>query len=419
MTVWQTEKLANLLAVSIGGIWGEEAGKAEEDVAIVRVTELKAHGRIDPSSAVTRSVTLKQLASRELQEGDLLLEKSGGGPNSPVGRVGYFFQEGTRTVCSNFMQLMRPDSSKVLPKYLFYFLDGFHSNGGTISMQTATTNIRNIKMPQYMDIDVPLPTLEEQRKIVELLEDHLSRFETALADLKQAKVKAAQFRRSLLQTTFTGNLVSDGAIPFTEWQRKTVGEIADTQLGKMLNKGKQSGNYAKPYLRTDNVHWGKFDLSEIKEMDILPEEQDKYLAIKGDLLMCEGGASGRTAIWNEDYDISFQNHVHRIRPKNPKEILPKYLLYYFEWFIKNGYASDLIKGVTISSLSQSGLRSIAVVFPPIDEQHRIIENLEGHLSRLEASVSLADVMEKQSNGLRRSILQAAFTGQLTKEVVSV
>jgi type I restriction enzyme S subunit len=175
----------------------------------------------------------------------------------------------------------------------------------------------------------------------------------------------------------------------TEWQVKKVGDIADTQLGKMLNKGKQSGKHAKPYLRTDNVHWGRFDLSEIKEMDILPEEQDKYLATKGDLLMCEGGASGRTAIWNEDYDISFQNHVHRIRPKDLKEISPKYLLYYFEWFIKNGFASDLIKGVTISSLSQSGLRSIEVTYPTIDEQHKIVELLEDHLSRLDAA--LADV----------------------------
>lgn len=419
MTKWQTEKLSNLLAVSIGGIWGEEAGEAEVDVSVVRVTELKAHGRIDPSTAVTRSVTLKQLASRELQEGDLLLEKSGGGPNSPVGRVGYFFQEGTRTVCSNFMQLMRPDSEKVLPKYLFHFLDGFHSNGGTIPMQTATTNIRNIQTPQYMDIEVPIPPIDEQNKIVELLEDHLSRLDAALGDVRQAKMNAAQFRRSLLQAAFTGNLDTDGARLVNDWQTKTIGEIADTQLGKMLNKGKQSGNYAKPYLRTDNVHWGRFDLSEIKEMDILPEEREKYLATKGDLLMCEGGASGRTAIWNEDYDISFQNHVHRIRAKTPKVILPKYLLYYFEWFIKNGYASELIKGVTISSLSQSGLRSIEVTYPLIEEQYKIVDHLEDHLSRLDVSVSLADAMMKQSNGLRRSLLQAAFSGQLTNEVASV
>lgn len=198
----------------------------------------------------------------------------------------------------------------------------------------------------------------------------------------------------------------------TVWRTKTVDEIADTQLGKMLNKGKQSGKHAKPYLRTDNVHWGRFDLSEIKEMDILPEEQEKYLATKGDLLMCEGGASGRTAIWNEDYDISFQNHVHRIRPKNPQEISPNYLLYYFEWFIKNGYARDLIKGVTISSLSQSGLRSIEVAYPPIEEQHKIVELLEDHLSRLDAA--LADVKQAKikATQFRRSLLHSIFDGQV-------
>ena len=196
------------------------------------------------------------------------------------------------------------------------------------------------------------------------------------------------------------------------WQTKKVGELADTQLGKMLNKGKQSGKFAKPYLRTDNVHWGSFDLSEIKEMDIFPEEEDKYLARKGDLLMCEGGASGRTAIWTQDYNISFQNHVHRIRPKDDEEITPKYLLYYFEWFIKNGFASDLIKGVTISSLSQSGLRSIDVVYPPLPEQHKIVEILEDHLSRLDAA--LADVKQAKVKAaqFRRSLLQAAFTGDL-------
>jgi type I restriction enzyme S subunit len=198
----------------------------------------------------------------------------------------------------------------------------------------------------------------------------------------------------------------------TEWQTKSVGEIADTQLGKMLNKGKQSGKFAKPYLRTDNVHWGSFDLSEIKEMDIFPGEEEKYLATKGDLLMCEGGASGRTAIWNEDYNIGFQNHVHRIRPKDPREISPKYLLYYFEWFIKNGFASDLIKGVTINSLSQSGLRSIEVKYPPIKEQYKIVEILEDHLSRLAAALDDVKQVKIKSLKFRRSLLQAAFSGNL-------
>jgi type I restriction enzyme S subunit len=285
--------------------------------------------------------------------------------------------------------------------------------------QTHGSGMVHITKKSFDAIEVHIPPIDEQHKIVDLLDDHLSRLDAALADVKQAKIKAVQFRRSLLQSVFMGNLSSDVDRHVIEWQTKTVGEIADTQLGKMLNKGKQSGKHAKPYLRTDNVHWGRFDLSEIKEMDILPEELDKYLATKGDLLMCEGGASGRTAIWNEDYDISFQNHVHRIRPRKIEEVSPNYLLYYFEWFIKNGFANDLIKGVTISSLSQSGLRSIEVTYPLIREQLEIVGLLEDHLSRLDASVSLADAMEKQSNGLRRSLLNAAFTGQLAKEVVSV
>jgi type I restriction enzyme S subunit len=343
------------------------------------------------------------------------------GPGIVVSAVGArcgksFLTDGNWTAVANTHILQIKKDAPLDIKYLWYLCN---DENWWIRSGTAQPFVKvkdTLERPQL------LPPIHVQYKIVEILEDHLSRLDAALADVKQAKLKAGQFRRSFLQAAFTGNLSGEGTRlmkPVTEWQTKTVGELADTQLGKMLNKGKQSGKHAKPYLRTDNVHWGSFDLSEIKKMDILPDEETKYIATRGDLLMCEGGAAGRTAIWNEDYDISFQNHVHRIRPKNLKEITPKYLLYFFEWFIKNGFAKDLIKGVTISSLSQSGLRSIAVNYPPLPEQQKIVELLEGHLSRLDASVAIADEMEKQSASLRRSLLQAAFTGQLTKEVASV
>jgi len=207
MKNWDSKKLSEVLSVSIGGIWGETSGTSEIDVAVVRVTELKSHGRIDPSTAVTRSVTLKQLASRELQEGDLLLEKSGGGPNTPVGRVGYFSFENTRTVCSNFMQLMRPNQEIILPKFLFYYLDSLHADGKTIPIQTATTNIRNIKMPQYMEIEIPLPTLITQNEIVLIIEENFSRIDAAINDVEAVKLKAIQFRKSLSYSAFSGTLV--------------------------------------------------------------------------------------------------------------------------------------------------------------------------------------------------------------------
>jgi type I restriction enzyme S subunit len=196
------------------------------------------------------------------------------------------------------------------------------------------------------------------------------------------------------------------------WTTKPLHEIADTQLGKMLNKGKQTGEFATPYLRTDNIHWGRFDLSEIKQMDIKPSERENYMARKGDILMCEGGASGRSAIWNHDYEIAFQNHVHRIRPKEDSEILSTYLLYYFEWYIKNGYANHLIKGVTIRSLSQSGLRSIPIVYPSHPEQLRLVGALDDNLSRLDSAVRDIQKAQLRATQFRQSIIQSALNGGL-------
>ena len=141
------------------------------------------------------------------------------------------------------------------------------------------------------------------------------------------------------------------------------------------------------------------------------EERKKFIAKTGDLLVCEGGASGRTAIWNLDYEIGIQNHLHRVRTRG--EVSNKYLMYYMEWLVKNGLINHLIKGVTISHLSQSALRSIEICYPDINQQNEMVELLEDHLSRLDAA--LADVKQAKLKAaqFRRSLLQAAFTGNLT------
>jgi len=196
----------------------------------------------------------------------------------------------------------------------------------------------------------------------------------------------------------------------TEWKTKTVGELADTQLGKMLNKKKQTGINSVPYLRSLNVQWGRVDTSDLNMMDILPSEREKFTVKKGDLLVCEGGESGRVAIWDRDDPIGFQNALHRVRAR--AEVTNKYLYYYFEWLVKNQLIEHLFNGVTIKHFPQENLRSVEVSYPAIDEQQKIVEILEDHLSRLDAA--LADVKQAKFKAaqFRRSLLQAAFTGNL-------
>jgi len=171
---WTSRPLAGLLEMSIGGIWGSPPGDLEVDVSVVRVTELRAHGVVDPATAVCRSVTRKQLQSRALRVGDLILEKSGGGPTTPVGRVGYISEVAGDFVCSNFMQLMRPNSAEIASRFLHLYLNHVHDCGGTVALQTATTNIRNIKSADYFDLSVSVPPLVEQREIVDVLEGQFS-----------------------------------------------------------------------------------------------------------------------------------------------------------------------------------------------------------------------------------------------------
>ena len=119
---WTSRPLAGLLEMSIGGIWGSPPGDLEVDVSVLRVTELRAHGVVDPATAVCRLVTRKQLQSRALRVGDLILEKSGGGPTTPVGRVGHISEVAGDFVCSNFMQLMRPNSAEIASRFLHLYL---------------------------------------------------------------------------------------------------------------------------------------------------------------------------------------------------------------------------------------------------------------------------------------------------------
>jgi type I restriction enzyme S subunit len=214
-------RLSDCLAYSIGGVWGEPAGAGEVDVRVLRVTELDRRGELDPKTAAARSVKRSQLASRSLRVGDLLLEKSGGGPTTPVGRVGLVRRPTEPSVCSNFMQLMRPDPAVVLPEYLHAALMAFYVTGKTESLQKASTNIRNLRMPDYLATTVRVPDLADQRaRVAELA--RAREFSDGLArSVDRGRRRLAQLRRGLLEAAFTGRLVS---------HRSDVGIIESQEL---------------------------------------------------------------------------------------------------------------------------------------------------------------------------------------------
>jgi type I restriction enzyme S subunit len=198
---WDQYLVSDLVSHSIGGIWGEEAGEDEVDVQVVRSTEFTSSGYLNFKTGVTRSIRRSQLLSRELKPGDILLEKSGGGPTQPVGRV-VFVDDliPTGTVCSNFVLLIRPNQELVNQKFLFNILLLWHFNNRTLEYQAQTTGIRNLRTNDYLDQTVKVPSLSKQREIVALIDT----FDNQIKNTHTAIQEAQTLRSGLLADLLSG-----------------------------------------------------------------------------------------------------------------------------------------------------------------------------------------------------------------------
>jgi type I restriction enzyme, S subunit len=188
------------------------------------------------------------------------------------------------------------------------------------------------------------------------------------------------------------------------WAWATLGDIADSTLGKMLDRGKERGGQRVPYLRNVNVQWGRIDVDDLLEMEMSADEQEFFSLRKGDLLVCEGGEVGRAAIWNAPIEgVAFQKALHRVRPLGSVD--SKYLMYFFRFAVQTGELLRYVTGSTIKHLPQRMLKQVRIPVPPLTEQRRIVATLEDHLSRAEAAT---DYLVSAKKKLARWAIDATY-----------
>ena len=301
-----------------------------------------------------------------------------------------------------------------------------------MSYKTGTT-VAGIKASKLKEVLIPTPPISEQSRIVKKLQTLLpfiekySRSQTLL-NIFNTEIKD-KLRKSFLQEAIRGKLVpqiaEDGTaqelleqikaekqelvkegklkrsalndsvifrggdnryyekigkkcvditeeIPFeipASWAWCHLNDIAESDLGKTMNKGQNSGELV-PYLCSINVYWNKIDLSKIKQAQFTEIELAKYLLQKNDLLICEGGDIGRAAIWDINETIYYQNALHRVRFYG--KIFPKFFLYILSLYKALGLLDKKSKGMTIKHFTKSALNSIVIPLPPLLEQKRII-----------------------------------------------
>ena len=191
------------------------------------------------------------------------------------------------------------------------------------------------------------------------------------------------------------------------WIWARLGDIADTQLGKMLSAESRQGPVPMPYLRNRNVQWHRIDLSEVASMDFADDELEKYRLRPGDLLICEGGEAGRCARWTQpSTEMWFQKALHRVRPKPGIET--GWIEYFMRWAAETGRFGDRVQGSTIEHLPQRDLRTLEVPIPPFEAQRCIVAAIEEHFSRLDAIQSTLERGLRSVTALRTSLLTEVF-----------
>lgn len=165
------------------------------------------------------------------------------------------------------------------------------------------------------------------------------------------------------------------------------------------------------YITTSNLYWDRFELSTLKEMLFTKSEIEKCTASKGDLLVCEGGDIGRAAIWQYDYDIRIQNHIHRLRGLG--EVNHRLFLFWFMYLKTMGLIGG--KGIGLMGLSSGELDKLEIPVPPLREQGSIvrkIDNLFIAIQKLDEDCSLLMTNIEQS---KSKILDMAIHGKLVPQ----
>jgi type I restriction enzyme, S subunit len=195
-----------------------------------------------------------------------------------------------------------------------------------------------------------------------------------------------------------------GVIP-EEWEVSTVGADFEVQLGKMLDTEKNVG-VPKPYLGNSAVRWGAIEVEDLPTFRMTPAELKRFRLERGDLLVCEGGEVGRSAIWLEQLEeCYYQKALHRLRPRGTFDV--RLMASFLEHWSITGALTNFVTQTSIAHLPREKLLLIPMAVPPLPEQTAITEAL----SDADALLASLDRLVAKKRDLKQAAMQQLLTGQ--------
>jgi type I restriction enzyme S subunit len=314
-TAWVSSTLGEVASYNRGISWRKSEETTPEDgIPVLSIPNVR-HGSVD--FAATHFLKKKISDEKLLRENDIIFVGSSGSINNVARNAIVEHLPHGRYAFASFTFVARAIASKVDTRFLYYAV-----NSDLVDIKRyarrASDGKFNFHLREFFeDAIIPVPPLPEQRRIAHVL----TMVQTGIEQQTRLIALTRELKSALMRKLFTEGLRGErqreteiGLVPVT-WEVLPLGQVYETQLGKMLSQKAHTGQSPKPYLRNRNVQWGHIDLSELAYMDFNDREMKKFRLDKGDLLVCEGGFVGRAAIWiGELEECYYQKALHRVRP---------------------------------------------------------------------------------------------------------
>ncbi len=405
---WQPKPLRSLLEMQFSGDWGSDAG--EQAVSVLRSTNFTSSGALDFSDVATRYFSQDKAEASGLHKGDLLVERSGGGPDQPVGRIGFIAEDIPGATVSNFVQVLRPDSEQVESDFLGWVLFELQRTGIIERVQQQSTQMRNLNWRDYQRLLLPWPEPTEQRRIAAALRLADDAITKAKAELEATRELKRSLMSELMQRGSPGKhrefAETHKLVHPVGWKVTKLKKCGSWSAGGTPNREDLSNFEGKiPWVKSGEVDYRIITETEEHVSEEGAEQTTCGILPVGTLLIAMYGAGvtrGRVALLAVPATTN-----QAIASFNGNDGVDNEFLYF--WFEYNYQrVRSWAGGSNQDNLSGYLLKNLPIALPEPGEQLDIVRTLKTVNDCLKASEQKIDTLRQ----VRKSLLQNLLTGKM-------
>lgn len=417
---WEVTKIKYCLKENFGGCWGDDLENeqiSQNSRLCIRVADFDFDKQKVKQTADTfRNYTKSQILSTKLQDGDLIIEKSGGGDKMHVGRSVVFEQNlfGEKEVLfANFCQCFRP--LNINNKFFAHAMKAFYQNNNMRFFFNQTTGIQNLSIFNILNAFLPYPPFNEQKKIAEFLDKKCEIIDKRLSNLERKIKSLKEYKKSLISECVTKGLNPKNR-EFKDSGISWIGQIPkhwEIKKAKFVFKNKKEiiGYRAEFTDRLALTLNGVIKRSKDDNEGLQPEKFETYQILRKNnlvfkLIDLKNISTSRVGISNFDLGIVSPAYIILQRKKNNKFFYYFYMSMYYRC-IFNSLGDDGVR----SSLNSTDLLNLKIPYPPLNEQKEIAEFLEKKCEKIDR---LNENYTKQTTALKeykKSLIYECVTGK--------